>query len=428
MVCSRANELISEYIDEVLDDEIKLELEAHFRECSLCKQRLEEQKAIIKRLNSVEPVKPPEDFLSQVHSRIERRAEFENLMKKAFFPGKKKMSVEAVGVLVSVVLVIMAYKYIQKDFSLYPDQPVEIQAVAKKKEIIRYSADELGGSGESIAVLPSSISVQNYVSSSSDVTSSRTGSEAQQAWGSDNLYEQSSNPVMEKESQGLAKSRSLEQEDKRSIVYTPVQPSQTIQGMPEGIIPNRAGITNETVAFEKKALVKETQELYITDTSLNNDSGELISTSRRLGSIDETLGSGKVESDSKNIKSGQVITKTEHLAAQEKLDYQNSVTTLSVKKSVPESTVGGSVVEPKDLVDLRIDTGRLAMDKVYSDMIKFISGVGGSVIRSEYDKDGTMKSFIVRIPAENLPKLKNYLQTVENISKNDIEVISTSSY
>lgn len=427
MVCSRANELISEYIDEVLEDKIKLELEAHFRECSFCKQRLEAQKVIVKRLNSVEPVKPPEDFLLQVHSRIERRAEFEKLMKKAFIPGKKKMSLEAVGVLVTVVLVIIAHKYIQKDFAWYPSQPVKMQAVTKESKIISSSSGDLGESEafipevkqsvlkaqeerivvpenkeDPIPALPSSLAVQKDVFPIA-VQSTRTGGEAQQAWEPKQFsFDESLGPERNMESQSLEKNRFLKDKvresavDKSVSLYTKEKTEgyvTSVQPMRDLIVSAGEENVNKTAAFQGESPAERSEQLNITDTSVN-------------------------------INSDLTVKKTEYLSEAEKIDYQEGETTLSKQNTDVKSAVSKSVIEPAALVVLRIDTERLAMDRVYSDIIKFVSGVGGSVIRSEYDKDGTMRALIVRIPSDNVLKLKEYLQTAENISEKNVEVTS----
>lgn len=405
MVCSLANELIAEYIDDVLEDRVKLELEAHLKECSLCKQRLEEQKVIVKRLNSMDPVKPPADFLSQVHTRIERRAEFENLMKKAFVPGKIKMSFEAVGVLVSIVLVIVAYQYIQKDFPFFPSEPVNPQVFIKETKIMSFSADNLGESNVSVVEgkqeflkpqeemisMPESKDTRPVVEQSkignflpmqgsaltgqSDVSSPvvrsvTTGQEAQTSWEpKQSSYDETLGPAMSK------------------VPVTSVQPTEATKVSAE-----KEGV-NKSAAFVGVSAEDRSEQLNKTDVPVN-------------------------------INSDLAVSKAEYLSEAKEINYQEIESILTKQNVDVRSAVNKSVIEPRASVVLRIDIGRLAMDNVYPDMIKFITGVSGSVIRSDYDKDGTMRALIVEIPSENVLKLKKYLETVDNVPGNDVKVTS----
>lgn len=394
MVCSRANELISEYIDGVLEDRIKLELEAHFRECHLCKQRLEEQKAIIKRLNSVEPVRPPDDFLQQVHTRLERRAEFENLMKKAFVPGKKKMSLEVVGVLVTVVLVIVAYQYIQKDFPLYPDQLAKIQTVTKGTKVIRSASSDLGESEVSISerrsehlgakkekiIVPENKGVSldlnrdnrtdsilepsspSFVHSQSDVSSSavksrRTGTEAQQAWESaKSNYDQSSGPTMKMESQSLEQSKFLTQEIPKSIVNAPVQ---------------------ENIEKNTEVSTQSIQEMR----------------------------SGIMATEGESVQ-----TESAHFLSQKPLRTKSVAS-----KGVP--------LDLRILITFQVDAGKLPANQVYSYISNSVSRQAGSIVSSESEKDGVLKSIIVRVSSKNMSFFLEELQKVGSIIESSPQFI-----
>lgn len=70
MHCDDIHEMLSAYIDEVLDEQDVLEVEKHVRTCDSCRQELAALRETVKILNSLGEVTPPEEFRSQLILRL----------------------------------------------------------------------------------------------------------------------------------------------------------------------------------------------------------------------------------------------------------------------------------------------------------------------------------------------------------------------
>lgn len=66
MQCNEIKEMLSAYIDGVLDEQETSEVEKHIRTCSLCYQELTALRETVKLLNSLGEVTPPEEFKNQL--------------------------------------------------------------------------------------------------------------------------------------------------------------------------------------------------------------------------------------------------------------------------------------------------------------------------------------------------------------------------
>lgn len=110
MNCERIRELLSEYIDNALDAQAKSSVEEHLKECRRCPEELASLKAYREKMGSLKDIKAPEGFLKAVHERLERRSEFEKIMRKIFVPIHIKVPMEALAVAASVLLIITIYR------------------------------------------------------------------------------------------------------------------------------------------------------------------------------------------------------------------------------------------------------------------------------------------------------------------------------
>lgn len=106
MECLRAKELLSDYIDGILDTQSAAQLEVHLSGCAGCRQQLDALKALVSELNRLEPVKTPHDFLDQIHDRLGSRFRLDTVVKKLFFPLRIKIPLELATAAVMAVLII----------------------------------------------------------------------------------------------------------------------------------------------------------------------------------------------------------------------------------------------------------------------------------------------------------------------------------
>lgn len=68
--CNEAIELISLYIDDLLDVDSKIKLEEHLKTCKSCKQELDEMKTMVDLYKDFEEVELPVDFKEQLHQKL----------------------------------------------------------------------------------------------------------------------------------------------------------------------------------------------------------------------------------------------------------------------------------------------------------------------------------------------------------------------
>lgn len=106
MECTRIKELVSEYVDGMLDAQTEARVEEHLSTCKACKEELSALKALVKELRGLESVEAPKDFLDQVHERMEPRFSLKKIVRALFVPARVKIPLELATAAAMVVLVI----------------------------------------------------------------------------------------------------------------------------------------------------------------------------------------------------------------------------------------------------------------------------------------------------------------------------------
>ena len=91
MECAKIKDLLSEYIDGTLDAQTKALIDEHLLACPKCNEELASLKTLIRELGSVESFKAPDDFLEELHERLEPRVSFRKIMRILFVPGRIKI-------------------------------------------------------------------------------------------------------------------------------------------------------------------------------------------------------------------------------------------------------------------------------------------------------------------------------------------------
>jgi len=147
MKCAGIKQLLSEYVDGVLDAQTKEHLEEHISTCVGCQQELKELKALVGELRAVEPVKAPGDFLDRLHERIEPRFSFGNIIKTLFVPIRIKIPVQLVTATATAVLVfsIINLHQPEKQFpqKLLKDAPMISEKEELKPELMKEPTEPL---------------------------------------------------------------------------------------------------------------------------------------------------------------------------------------------------------------------------------------------------------------------------------------------
>jgi hypothetical protein len=126
MECDEIKELLSEYVDDMLDPETKAVVDEHLSACGDCQQELVSLKALVSDLDSLESVEAPKDFLDQLHERMEKRSRFSEILRTLFVPIRVKIPLEFAGA-VAVAILVFSILHIQKDQLKLPEAPVSFE-------------------------------------------------------------------------------------------------------------------------------------------------------------------------------------------------------------------------------------------------------------------------------------------------------------
>jgi hypothetical protein len=106
MECSRSKELLSYYIDGIIDARTKALLEEHLMACKGCREDLASLKELVQEMGSLKSIEAPRDFLEKVHERIEQRSKFDQIIRKLFFPLRIKIPLELATVTAMAILIL----------------------------------------------------------------------------------------------------------------------------------------------------------------------------------------------------------------------------------------------------------------------------------------------------------------------------------
>lgn len=106
MKCGEIKKLLSGYLDGELTDRERGLLEEHLRVCAGCAEELRGLRECVEKLGSLEEVKPPADFLSQVHVRLEEKSDWKAALGKVFSPLRLRIPLEVAAAAAVVILVV----------------------------------------------------------------------------------------------------------------------------------------------------------------------------------------------------------------------------------------------------------------------------------------------------------------------------------
>ena len=105
MECTEISELLSEYIDDVLDPETKSRVDKHLLSCKNCSEELASMRALVDELASLESVEAPKDFLNQLDQRMEPDFSFRKLVRTLFVPMHVKIPLQlATGAAMAILI------------------------------------------------------------------------------------------------------------------------------------------------------------------------------------------------------------------------------------------------------------------------------------------------------------------------------------
>jgi hypothetical protein len=103
--CTHIRQLLSEYIDGMLDASEMSAIRGHLHECADCNREYEALSFLVKQLGDMHTVKVPDDFLEKFHKRIEARSWLDKI-KEFLSVVPDRIPIEAVAFALTAVLVL----------------------------------------------------------------------------------------------------------------------------------------------------------------------------------------------------------------------------------------------------------------------------------------------------------------------------------
>jgi len=110
MNCDQAQERLSEYLDNRLDDADRLEIEGHLASCPRCLPEAKHLRDGIKAIADLPEVEPPAGFSQRVMARVRAEAAGPALWERLFQPLRMKIPLHAAGLLLVVGLAVYLYQ------------------------------------------------------------------------------------------------------------------------------------------------------------------------------------------------------------------------------------------------------------------------------------------------------------------------------
>jgi hypothetical protein len=134
MKCGEIKERLSEYVDDILDPETKALVDEHLSACEDCQHTLASLRAVVSELGALESVEPPENFLDQLHERMEKRFRFPKILRILFLPMRVKIPLEFAGA-VAVAILVFSILHTQKDQLRLAETPVGLKQEGVSEQV-----------------------------------------------------------------------------------------------------------------------------------------------------------------------------------------------------------------------------------------------------------------------------------------------------
>ncbi|MCP4373022.1 MAG: zf-HC2 domain-containing protein [Deltaproteobacteria bacterium] len=135
MNCAGIKELLSEYVDGVLDAQTRAGIKEHIATCVRCQKEIKELKVLVEDLGSLKHAKAPDDFIDRLHERIETRFGFGRIINTLFVPMRFKIPVQIVTATATAVLVFSII-HVQQPEKQFPEKSLmDATTISEKEEI-----------------------------------------------------------------------------------------------------------------------------------------------------------------------------------------------------------------------------------------------------------------------------------------------------
>jgi hypothetical protein len=150
MDCSETRTLLSEYLDNTLDEKAKALADDHLRACASCRKELDSLKALVQGISSLESVKPPPDFLDQLHDRLKRHSKITAIKEWFFYPLRVKIPLQLAGAAAMAFLIFSILPVQRAPLPLQPKSEPEKRAGEKAYHLDESRKMEPAGRSEAL--------------------------------------------------------------------------------------------------------------------------------------------------------------------------------------------------------------------------------------------------------------------------------------
>jgi hypothetical protein len=125
--CNHIRQLLSEYIDGMLDASEMAAVQGHLHECADCSREYEALSSLVRKLGDIRAIKVPDDFLAKVHQKIEKPS-FLGRVRDLFDFSRFRIPVEAAAFALTAVLILSLFYILPNEEKTKITQPVAVKA------------------------------------------------------------------------------------------------------------------------------------------------------------------------------------------------------------------------------------------------------------------------------------------------------------
>jgi hypothetical protein len=163
--CSQITDLLSEYVDDILDPSTRAQVEEHLADCRTCTAELASLRTYLEAMDSLPQVQAPAGFLENLHERLEEPGLFKRLLTWVFFPMKVKLPFEVAGLVAASLLVVLLYRGTEPEKAQFnavsqapsaPTSPTPVPSATSRPSVKEPKTDE----APPVSPAPSSPSAQ----------------------------------------------------------------------------------------------------------------------------------------------------------------------------------------------------------------------------------------------------------------------------
>lgn len=135
MKCEEVQKRLSEYIDNRLEENTRSAIDAHFTICPACRNELDTLTAVIAELKTEQAIKAPDDFVFQLHKKMNSQSGLNKFFKSLFTPFGMKIPFGFATATAVAVAVLFVLQVERPDKALLPDRKTETQTTRQMENV-----------------------------------------------------------------------------------------------------------------------------------------------------------------------------------------------------------------------------------------------------------------------------------------------------